>query len=127
VFNSLVLGPLIVLFFKCMSALLNLANHNKEGIRWGLVSYTVVMFSVVTVVNATSLSFEFVTDIDNREFPGGQYGSSSLPPGPIGYSLLIGPTALGIVPNVASLSNYWLADALLVSSSFEFAPTPSDV
>jgi len=110
-----------------MSTLLNLAYRNKEGIRWGLVSYTVVMFSVVTVVNATSFDLESVTDIDNRKFPGGQYGSSSFLPGPTGYSIFINSTALAVAPNLASLLNYWLADALLVSPSFDFVPALSDI
>ena len=51
-FVRFVLGTLIVLFFKCIVALLNPAHHREEGIKWGLVCYTAAMFSFVTVYTA---------------------------------------------------------------------------
>lgn len=43
------LGMLIVSFFKCMTALFGPTYRRGEGIKWNLVSYTVVMFSLATV------------------------------------------------------------------------------
>ena len=37
-----------------------------------------------------------------------------LPAGPLGYLSITDSTALGIVPNLAYLLNYWLADGFLV-------------
>jgi hypothetical protein len=69
-FVRFILGILIVLFFQCMAALFNPANRRREGIKWGLVSYTVVMFSFVTVFTAMNLNIQSISYIDNREFPG---------------------------------------------------------
>src|SRR6266478_4282438 len=44
-----ILGITIILFFYCMTALFNPANRKREGIKWGLVSYTAAMFSFVTI------------------------------------------------------------------------------
>ena len=112
---SVILGIIIALFFKCMVALFNPAHQRGEHIKWGLVSYTAVMFALVTVGTATNLHVQSASYIDNREFPG---IDGLLPPGSYGYQLLIAPEALSTVPNVMFLLNNWLADGLLVSSPF---------
>ena len=39
-----------------MAALFDPVHRRGEGIKWGLVSYTVVLFSIVTVFTVTSLA-----------------------------------------------------------------------
>jgi hypothetical protein len=111
---SVILGIVIVLFVRCMAALLNPANRTWGGIKWPLVAHTVAMFSFVTVL--TAITFENQSDsyIDNREFP----GTDALPPGPLGYEFLIYSRRTSVVPTLMFLLNNWLADALLASSAF---------
>ena len=106
-------GFLVVLFFKCMAALLNPVDHRGEPIKWGLVSYTVVMFSVATVQTAVNLQIQSISYIDNREFPG---IVGEISPGPIGYQVFMGHEALTTLSNVMFFLNAWLADGFLVSS-----------
>ena len=112
------LGIIIVLFFKCMATLFNPVYRKGEGIKWGLVSYTVAMFSVVTIGTAMGLDIQSISYIDNREFSGAKSVSD---PGPYGYQLLIETEAVYIVPNLMFLLNNWLADGLLVSYLFNAA------
>ena len=116
-----ILGFLISLFFKCMTALLNPVNRRGEGIKWGLVSYTVVMFSVVTVYTAMNLHMVSISFIDNREFPGAM---GDVHPGPYGYFVSIYYKAISVVPNAAFCLNNWLADGLLVSLLFDAVDFP---
>jgi len=109
--GSILYGVVIVLFFKCMSALLNPAHRKREGIKWGLVSYTVAMFSFVTVFTAMNLNIQSISFIDNREYPG---VDGVVPPGPIGYQSFIFSDALTVVPDVMFLLNGSLADGLLL-------------
>ena len=109
-----------MLFFHCMAALLDPVNRRREGIKWGLVTYTVVMFSFVTVFTAMNLNVQSISFIDNREFPGVE---GVLPPGPLGYQFFIYSRALSVIPNVMFLLNNWLADGLLVGSLFDVAFT----
>ena len=115
-FVRFVLGTLIVLFFKCMVALLNPAHRRGEGIKWGLVCYTAAMFSFVTVYTAMNDNIQSDSYIDNREFPG---VDGVLPPGPLGYQALVYSKPLIIIPNLMFLLNNWMADGLLVSSLFD--------
>ena len=103
-----------MLFFQCLTALFNPVSHRREGVRWGLVSYTVAMFSFVTVLAGMGLNLASISYIDNREYPGDI--SKSLSPGPLGYQNLIRHTALSIIPNLMFFLNNWLADGLLVGS-----------
>jgi uncharacterized membrane protein YgcG len=103
-------GIVIVLFFQCMGALFNPTHRNGEGVRWGLVAYTAVMFSFVTIFTAMNLDIQSISYIDNREFP----GNDELPPGPLGYETLIYSKAISVVPNLMFLMNNWLADGLLL-------------
>ena len=100
-----------------MAALLNPAHRRGQPVKWGLVSYTVVMFSVVTVLTAINTHIQSIGYVDNREFP----GVEGLSPGPLGYQLFVIPEALTISPNVMFFLNGWLADGFLVSPLFNFA------
>ena len=116
-FVRFVLGVLTVLFFKCMVALLSPVHRRGGGIKWGLVCYTTVMFSLATVHTAMNLHLQSISYIDNREYPAGD-GTN---PGPIGYFESLYSNVINVVPNVAfSLSN-WLADGLLVGFLFDAA------
>ena len=107
-----ILGIIIVLFFRCMVALLDPVHRRGERIKWGLVSYTMVMFSLVTIGNAVYPYLESISYIDNREFSGieGVVG-----PGPLAYQMFVAPIVLQIIPNVSFTLSNWLADGLLVS------------
>jgi len=122
-FAQFILGVLTVLFFRCMVALFNPVNRNREGIKWGLVAYTVAMFSFATVLTGMALNIESISYIDNREFP----GDDGLSPGPLGYRSSIWSGALTVTPSLMFLLNNWLADGFLVCSLSDVAPTPQDV
>ena len=107
-----ILGIIIALFFQCTASLFDSNNRRGEPIKWGLVAYTVVMFSVATVQTAMSLDILSISYIDNREFP----GNVMFDPGPWGYQFSISPEALSIFPNVMFTLSDWLADGLLVRS-----------
>ena len=59
----------IVLSFKCMTALFDPICRRGEPIKWGLVSYTVIIFSLVTVATGMQLNFQSISYIDNHAFP----------------------------------------------------------
>ena len=103
------------MFFKCMVALFNPDHRRGEPIKWRLVSYTLVMFSLVTIGTAMQLDVQSISYIDNRKFrdPEGVFL-----PGPLGYQWSIAPDAISIIQNVVFALNNWLADGLLVSYSF---------
>ena len=69
-----------MLFFRCMAALFDPCHHRGEPIKWGLVSYTVIMFSLVTMQTAVNLDILAISYIDNCKFPGVE---DTLPPGPV--------------------------------------------
>ena len=117
---SVIPGIVVVLFFKCMVALFNPDHRRGEPVKWGLVSYTVVMFLLVTVETTMNLDVQSLSYINNREFPGFE---GLIPPGPYGYQLSISPEAISIVPNVMFLLNNWLADGLLVGLPLDVAFT----
>lgn len=103
-------GVVIVLFFQCLTALFSSAYRTRQGVRWGLVAYTMTTFSFVTIFTAMNLDIQSVSYIDNRDFP----GNDELPPGPLGYQYLVYSKAISIVPNLMFLLNNWLADGLLL-------------
>ena len=107
-----VLGVLIMLFFKCMAALFNPDNRRGKSVKWGLVSYTAIMFSVATAVTGIQLSVLSLCDVNNRKFPG---VGDALPPGPLGYRSSIFSNVLPVVDILLFFMNGWLADGLLVS------------
>ena len=103
-----------MMFFQCITALFDPANRRREGTKWALIIYTILMFSFVTIRTGMGLNFISTSFIDNREFPG---VGGQLPPGPIGYTLSACPKATSAVTNLASLLNNWLANGLLVCFS----------
>ena len=109
-----VLGIVTVLFCKCIAALFNPIYRRGERIKWGLVSYTTVMFSLATVQIVMNLDIQSVPYIDDRGFP----GVKGMSPGPFGYQEFISTEALSIVPNAMIGLTGLLADGLLVSSLF---------
>ena len=118
---EILLGMLVVLFFKCMAALLNPVHRKMEGIQWGLVSYTVATFSFATVGTAISLNIQSLAFIDNREFTG--LNGTSL--GPLAYRLAIHLTVLDAIPNLMFFFNNLLADGLLVGFLFGAISAPA--
>jgi len=109
---------LIVLFFQCIAALLSPANRKREGIKWELVSYTVVVFSFATVSTAIKFNTQSDSFIDNREFT----DSDGTLLGPLGYESTTHLTVLGTTTNLVFVLNNWLADGLLVSRLLDTAP-----
>ena len=97
-----------------MSVLLSSAYRTRRGARWGLVAYTAISFSFVTIFTAANLDIQSISYIDNREFP----GTDQQPPGPLGYQYLIYSAPLSIVGNLMFVLNNWLADGLLASSAY---------
>jgi len=65
------------------AVLFNPIYRRGEGIKWGLVSFTAIMFSLVTVHLATNLQQLSISYIDNRDFAGPVYGVEIR--GPYGY------------------------------------------
>ena len=108
------LGMLIMLFFNCMIALFNRVHHRGEGIKWGLVSYTVIMFLLVTVYTATKGHILSISYIDNRDFPRG----------PWEYQVKTYQTVIPTVSRAAFTLNNWSADAFLVSPLFATVVVP---
>ena len=115
----IVLGVVIALFFQCMNALLNPADHQSTRIKWPLVAHTVATFLFATVLTVTDLDMLSTSFINNREFPG--HGDDVIPPGPVGYMISLYSNVFDIVPRIMFLLNHCLADGLLVS------PTPNSV
>ena len=108
-FVSFILGIVIAVFFQCMTALFDPAYRRGEPIKWGIVSYTVAMFSLLTVGTAMQLSVQSTSYIDNRESP-------SILAVPLKYHGPNVPDAIRIIKNIGFTLNNLLADGLLVSS-----------
>ena len=121
--DLVILGGLVILFFQCMAALLNPVHRRGEGIKWWFVSYTVAMFSFVTVYTVVNLHIQSESFIDNRQDYKYTGISTVVGSGPLGYQYTIRRTALGLIPNTMFNLNNWLADGLLVSSLFNPTPT----
>jgi hypothetical protein len=108
------LGMVIFLYFQTIAALVSPFHRKGEGIKWGLVGYSTVMFGLVTTFTAMNVRLQQLSYIDNREFPG---VPNVLPPGPIGWSLFMYSKPLVIIPNACFIIANWMADGLLVSIS----------
>ena len=113
-----ILGIVIILFFRCMGALLHPTHRARGGVRWGFVAYTITAFSSVTVLTGMMLNMKSVSYINNRNFA----GSDGSPPGPSGYGISIRSKAIYILPNIMFVLNNSLADGVLVS--FSLHPVP---
>ena len=111
--RSIVLGIVTILFFQCMGALLNPINRTRGSTKLGLMTYTAVMFSLVTINTAINLGIQSTSYVDDRSSPNVR---NPLGSGPLEYQFLISTKAIEIVPIVILFFNNWLADGLLVSS-----------
>lgn len=120
--QSIYQGITIVLFFRCMSALLDPANRTSGGIKWLLMAHTVAIFLFVTVFTAINLDIMSISYVDNR----GAYGLSE-PSGPLSYQHLSYSTPIGIISTCMFLLNNWLVDGLLVRFVFNSAARMSNV
>ena len=109
------LGVVIALFFQCVGALLDPVNRTRGSIKWGLVAHTVAMFVFVTIYTAAALNIQFISYIDNRDFPG-TTADVAIPPGPVGYQWFIHSEAINIVIGFTFVANTWSADGLLVGA-----------
>ena len=112
-FVRFVLGIATMVFFRCMSGLFDPVHRRGERVKWGLVSYTAAMFSLLTVLTATNFDVFSISYIDNRQFPSG----------PSAYMAFVLPTTLNPVPDAMAIFSNWLADGLLVSSLLDPAFT----
>ena len=56
--DLLIPGLLVVLFFRCITALFNPTCRRGRGIKWGLVSYTTIVFLVGTVVSGMGFNIK---------------------------------------------------------------------
>jgi len=120
-FISFTPGMLTVLFFNCVTALFNPVYRRGQGIKWGFVSFTVIMFSLATVQTAINLNLLSISYIDNRDYPGVE-GESA--PGPMGYQGTVSLEPVNVIPYAAIPMNSWLADGLLVGSLCDAAFAP---
>lgn len=111
----------VVLYFQTIAALVSPFHRKGQGIKWGLVGYSTVIFGLVTTFTAMNVRLQQLSYIDNREFPG---VPNVLPPGPIGWSLFMYSKPLVIVPNACFIIANWMADGLLVSISAHLRHLP---
>ena len=109
---STILGVAAILFFQCMSALLNPTNRTGS-IKWGLVVHTAAMFLVLTLDALMSIAIYPISYVDNRGFP----GNSMFPPGPSAYQWFTYSEAISVIPSAMFFLNTCLADGFLVSSA----------
>ena len=94
------------------------ARRRGERIKRGIVPYTALMFSIVTIFYALSVNIQSLSFIDNRGFP----GVEGMPfVGPVGYRSFLESKAPGLAINLMWCLNSWLADGLLASPSFDVA------
>ena len=98
-----------MVFFRCMAGLFDPVHRRGEPVKWGIVSYTAVMFFLTTVLIAVNFDINSVSFIDNRQFPGG----------PGEYLETVLPMSLNPVADAMAIFNSWLADGLLVCFLFD--------
>ena len=110
-------GIVIILFFQCMGTLLDHVIRTRGGIKWGLLAYTVAVFSFVTIFTVTALNVQLVSYVEFRE----------VPDGPLFYHPTATEEWLAVMPEVVFSLNQWLADGLLVSSALNSAVRMSEV
>ena len=87
-----------MLFFQCIIGLFNPIHHKGERIKWGLVSYTVITFLIVTVGTTMNLDYQSVSYVDDRKFPGVEGVSF---PGPFGYQMSTPSSALAVISSLS--------------------------
>ena len=109
------LGVIVDLFFRCMSALLHPVDRTRMRIRWGLVVYTVVMFSFATIFTAMTFEVQSISYVDNRKFPGFPF-----PDSPLGTSSTFLTRGSSLLPRCLTLATP-LALSLLCSLCHELS------
>ena len=114
-FARLILGIVVMLFFRSVAALLDPVHRRGERIKWGLVFYTMLVFSVVTVFAGMSVDKLSASFVDNREFPG---AGILKPPGPLGYRTFIDSRTPSLIIDILFFLNGWLADGFLARPLF---------
>ena len=102
----------VILYFECAIAILKPPVGRRRGRRWGLLVYTTCLFALGSIYTGCNLRVRELSYIDNREFPG---KAPSLPPGPIGYTLLSQSKPVSMLSNASFTVANWMADGLLVS------------
>jgi hypothetical protein len=108
---SIVPGIVILLFFRCVIALLNPVNRGEGGVKWALMAHTAALFSLATIFAGMNHDIQSISYVDYRETP----RIDGSPPGPLGYQLFINSSAISVIPNLLFPFLQWLADGLLVS------------
>ena len=103
-----------------MNALFNPAYRRGDPIKWGIVSYTAAMFSLVTVGTAMQLRIQSISYIDHRDDP-------KIVRVPLEYRGLITPDVVNVIQTIIFALTNWLADGLLVSPPFRAASAHSGV
>ena len=103
-------GIVMALFCQCIIVLLGHINPIKGGMKWALLTHTLVMFVFLTLPVGITLSGYGISYIEGRRFLGyGEY-----PPGPLGYGDILNTKAVITVFSIMFPLNQWLADGLLV-------------
>ena len=110
-----ILGMLVVLFFRCMSALFNPAHRRGERVKWGLVFYTVMMFSLVTAY--TAMNLHMLSMSINHPKPRSR-------PGIYEYLNVVYFDAIAVIPRAVFRLTNLSADGLLVSPLFDVVQEP---
>ena len=101
---------IIVVLSRSMTAPFNPVYRKEQPIKpWWLVCYTIVIFSLATVLMGVNIDLLSIAYTDNREFPG---FDGNLPPGPYGYQLFITPGALNVATNVMFVLSQFLRSSL---------------
>ena len=105
-----ILGMIIVVLFRSTTALFNPVYRKEQPVKpWWLVCYTVVMFSLASVLMGVNIDLLSIAYIDNREFPG---FDGNLPSGPYGYQLFTTLGVLGVATNVMFVLSQLLRSSL---------------
>ncbi|KZP26917.1 hypothetical protein FIBSPDRAFT_818838 [Athelia psychrophila] len=96
-------GMLLLLFVQCCHVLLR-RDRFRESPRWGLLAYTTAIFTLATIALGSSLKWNELVFIDQRNYPGGPSTFSSAY---WNYWVTMMSSSCFIVLN-------WFADALLI-------------
>lgn len=120
--SILILGIALILFFRCMSILLDPDNRARGGGKWPLVVHTVTIFLIDTAYTIINLLILSVSYVDKREIQGSSLDS----PGPFGYLHLTYSRPSGLVSTTAFLLNNLLVDGFLVRPVFNSLARISD-
>jgi len=96
-----------------MATLLDPNNRMKRGVKWVLVAHTVAIFSFTTISFGAQSMRRSSAYIGNREYPGVH---DVFDPGPFGYMVSEGASAIATVDCLVVPLNQWFIDGLLVGA-----------